>query len=59
MSHKHTLQINTPFYVDKWLVDPLSNRIKCKDKEIKLEPKVMAVLVCLAQSVMAHSPVQL
>ena len=50
MSHKHTLQINTPFYVDKWLVDPLSNRIKCNDKEVKLEPKVMAVLVCLAQS---------
>ncbi len=50
MSRKHTLQINTPFYVDKWLVDPLSNRIKFENTEIRLEPKVMAVLVCLATS---------
>jgi len=47
---KSTLQINTPFYVDKWLIDPLSNRIKCDNKETKLEPKVMAVLLCLAKN---------
>ncbi|VAW63633.1 Adenylate cyclase [hydrothermal vent metagenome] len=50
MSYKNTLQINAPFYIDKWLIDPLSNRIRCEDREIKLEPKVMAVLICLARN---------
>ncbi len=39
-----------PFYVNEWLVDPSRNKIKCGKTEIKLEPKVMAVLICLAQS---------
>jgi len=38
-----------PFVIGEWLVDPDSGRIRCGDDEVKLEPKVMAVLVCLAQ----------
>ncbi len=47
---KNTTSITTPFYVDKWLIDPSANQIKNGEKEIKLEPKVMAVLICLAQN---------
>lgn len=37
------------FRVGEWHVDPGSGRIQCKGAEIKLEPKVMSVLLCLAQ----------
>jgi len=39
----------SPFQVGHWHVDPLSCEIKSADQQQKLEPKVMAVLVCLAQ----------
>ena len=38
-----------PFEVGEWWVDPDSGRILRGDDEVKLEPKVMAVLVSLAQ----------
>jgi adenylate cyclase len=38
-----------PFEIGEWQVDPDSGRIRRGDDEIKLEPKVMAVLVYLAQ----------
>ncbi|MGW8247616.1 MAG: winged helix-turn-helix domain-containing protein, partial [Acidiferrobacterales bacterium] len=38
-----------PFEIGDWLVDPDSGRLRRGDDEVKLEPKVMAVLVCLAQ----------
>lgn len=38
-----------PFEIGEWLVDPDSGRLRRGDDEVKLEPKVMAVLVCLAQ----------
>ncbi|HLD14215.1 MAG TPA: winged helix-turn-helix domain-containing protein, partial [Burkholderiales bacterium] len=38
----------TPFYMANWEVHAVSDRIRRGDTEIKLEPKVMAVLVCLA-----------
>ena len=38
----------TPFYIADWEVHAASDRIRHGDTEIKLEPKVMAVLVCLA-----------
>ena len=38
----------TPFYMANWEVHAASDRIRRGDTEIKLEPKVMAVLVCLA-----------
>lgn len=36
------------FEIGEWLVDPDSGRILCRGDEVKLEPKVMAVLVSLA-----------
>ena len=49
-----TEQLNIPpgsaFQLAEWHVDPQSGRIHTRDSEAKLEPKVMAVLVCLAQS---------
>ncbi len=38
----------TPFYMAEWEVLAASDRIRRGATEIKLEPKVMAVLVCLA-----------
>jgi len=37
-----------PFNVGSWRVDPTLNRIRQRGREIKLEPRVMHVLVCLA-----------
>lgn len=38
-----------PFWVADWLVDPATCRIKNAHTEIKLEPKAMTVLACLAR----------
>lgn len=43
------IDFQKPFYVADWLVDPVSCRIKNTKQEVKLEPKSMLVLVCLAQ----------
>ncbi|MDH5766698.1 MAG: winged helix-turn-helix domain-containing protein, partial [Gammaproteobacteria bacterium] len=47
-------QVNTPldrpFYLAEWLIDPQSCQIQGPENEVKLEPKVMAVLVCLAEN---------
>lgn len=40
---------HTPFRVGGWTVDPDSGRLLKDGSEVKLEPKVMAVLVCLAE----------
>ena len=40
----------SPFRVGEWHVDPDSGRIQRQDEEVKLEPKVMSVLVYLAQN---------
>lgn len=40
----------TPFRVGEWHADPDSGRLRQQDVEVKLEPKVMQVLVCLAQN---------
>ncbi|MCW8853522.1 MAG: winged helix-turn-helix domain-containing protein [Gammaproteobacteria bacterium] len=49
-----TEQLNIPpgsaFQLAEWHIDPQSGRINTHDSEAKLEPKVMAVLVCLAQN---------
>ncbi|MGW8248807.1 MAG: winged helix-turn-helix domain-containing tetratricopeptide repeat protein [Acidiferrobacterales bacterium] len=39
-----------PFTLGDWRVDPDSGRLSSDDQEIKLEPKVMALLVYLAQN---------
>jgi TolB-like protein/DNA-binding winged helix-turn-helix (wHTH) protein/Flp pilus assembly protein TadD len=40
---------NTPFQINNWHIDPETCRIQQGDKVVKLEPKVMTVLVCLAE----------
>ena len=42
--------IDKPFQVGEWLADPDSGRLTRGEEEVKLEPKVMSVLVCLAQN---------
>ncbi len=39
----------TAFWVADWYVDPTAGRINREGAEVKLEPKVMTVLVCLAE----------
>lgn len=36
-------------WVGPWFVEPGSNRVSGRDKEVQLEPKVMQVLVCLIE----------
>lgn len=40
---------DSSFFVEDWHVDPSLGRISCGDKVIKLEPKAMMVLLCLAR----------
>jgi DNA-binding winged helix-turn-helix (wHTH) protein len=39
------------FLVGPWLVKPSLNSISCRNTTVRLEPKVMDVLICLAQHV--------
>jgi adenylate cyclase len=41
--------VKSDFRVGCWLVAPSLNSISCKGTTVRLEPKVMEVLVCLAQ----------
>lgn len=41
--------VNGDFRVGPWLVAPNQNSISCKGTTVRLEPKVMEVLVCLAE----------
>jgi len=38
----------TPFQVGEWRVEPATDRLICGDQEVKLEPRVMDLLLCLA-----------
>jgi adenylate cyclase len=49
MTQTETLTTAKPFQVGDWLADPDSDRLLCGEEEVRLEPKVMSVLVCLAQ----------
>jgi len=42
---------HSPFLVGDWIADPETGRLQLQrgDEEVKLEPKVMGVLVCFAQ----------
>ena len=40
--------VNTPFRIGAWLVEPSLNRLIDGDSVVTLEPRVIAVLVCLA-----------
>ena len=50
MSQAIEITIDSPFQVGDWYVDPDSGRLQRQGAEVKLEPKVMKVLVCLAQN---------
>jgi len=41
--------VNGDFRVGPWLVAPSLNSISCKGTTVRLEPKAMEVLLCLAQ----------
>jgi TolB-like protein/DNA-binding winged helix-turn-helix (wHTH) protein len=41
--------VNGDFRVGPWLVEPSLNSISCRGATVRLEPKVMEVLICLAQ----------
>ena len=47
VSDKHSL--NSAFYLADWYIDPASGRVSRAGEEHKLEPKVMSVLVYLAE----------
>ena len=49
MAERLIINEENPFWVGEWYVDPPSGRISHKGAEVKLEPKVMSVLVLLAQ----------
>jgi Tol biopolymer transport system component/DNA-binding winged helix-turn-helix (wHTH) protein len=38
------------FQIGDWVIQPAVNRLRCGSSEIRLEPKVMQVLVCLADA---------
>ena len=49
MNEAPEITIETSFFVADWHVDPSLGRVSRGQKVIKLEPKVMMLLVCLAQ----------
>lgn len=50
MDNLNDITSRTPFQLGEWSVDPDSGHLQGKDVELKLEPKVMKVLVLLAQN---------
>ena len=40
---------NAPFRIGDWRIDPALDEISCDGRTIKLEPRTMCVLVCLAR----------
>ena len=40
---------NAPFRIGDWRIDPALDEISCEGRTIKLEPRTMCVLVCLAR----------
>src|SRR5579872_2227602 len=38
------------FQLEGWVVSPQLNSLRCADRMVRVEPKVMQVLVCLADS---------
>jgi DNA-binding winged helix-turn-helix (wHTH) protein len=41
--------VEDDFYIEEWLIQPQLNRIVSKDETIQVQPKIMQVLVCLAE----------
>ena len=49
---KNNFDLQEGFYLDKWRVEPLLGRISKNDETIQIEPKIMEVLVLLAENEM-------
>lgn len=43
-----SLDPDTPIYIGDWLVEPTKGRLSCAEQEVRLEPRAMDVLLCLA-----------
>lgn len=50
MIDKPKISLDTPFWVADWKVEPSLGRLSRGQDAVKVEPKVMTVLVCLAQA---------
>ena len=50
MSASDLIDTSAPFRVGAWTVEPDNGRLIQGDKEVRLEPKVMKVLICLAEN---------
>lgn len=50
MHEKPEISLDRPFWVADWKVEPSLGRLSRAEMSVKIEPKVMTVLVCLAQS---------
>jgi len=48
-SDERHINLTEPFRVGEWQVDPSSRRLVSGTQDVKLEPKVMKVLLCLVQ----------
>ena len=42
--------LSAAFQIDGWLIEPGLNQLTLDDKSVRVEPKVMEVLVCLAEN---------
>jgi TolB-like protein/DNA-binding winged helix-turn-helix (wHTH) protein/Tfp pilus assembly protein PilF len=49
MTGEPEINLDTPFLLGDWTVDPARGRLTRGDEERRIEPKAMTVLVCLAQ----------
>ncbi len=49
MSDKPDISLDNPFWVADWKVEPNLGRLSRGKNSVKVEPKVMTVLICLAQ----------
>ncbi|GAB5519185.1 MAG: winged helix-turn-helix domain-containing protein [Rhodothermales bacterium] len=54
-SNSHSIDLHERFWIGDWEVDPWRNRLLRDGEPLYLEPKVMQVLLCLAQN--AEEPV--
>lgn len=50
MYDKPEISLDSPFWVADWKVEPSLGRLSRGQNSVKVEPKVMTVLVCLAQT---------
>lgn len=49
MKYTHS-QLSNGFWLEQWFIDPLHGRFETNGHQMHIEPKVMDVLVCLAES---------